>query len=112
LAALAEAEAVRRGALETRRQELSRVLEGLVRLSRRPAAALLASQSSPLDAYRGARLMGAAAPALEAEAQALRGELEDLLRLRDEIAAERDVLARAQAAAAAERESVERLLAE
>ena len=88
------------------------MLDGLVRLSRRPAAALLASQSAPIDAFRGARLMSSVAPALEAEAAELRGELRELLRLREGIAAERATLARAQAAAAAERDDLDRLLAE
>ena len=112
LAALDAAEVVRRGALDSRRQELTAVLDGLVRLSRRPAAALLASQSAPIDAYRGARLMSSVIPALDAEAAGLRAELQDLLRLRDDIAAEQATLDRARAAAAGERDGLERLLAE
>jgi septal ring factor EnvC (AmiA/AmiB activator) len=112
LSALDAGEVVRRSALKARRQELATVLDGLVRLSRRPAAALLASQSAPLDAFRGARLMSSVIPALDAEAAGLRRELQDLLRLRDEIAAERTKLAQAQAAATAERDNLDRLLAE
>jgi len=112
LAALDAAEIVRRGALDARRAELAGVLDGLVRLSRRPAAALLASRADPVDAFRGARLMSSVVPALEAEAEGLRGELADLLRLRDEIALERAQLGRTQAAAAAERDALDRLLAD
>lgn len=75
--------------LEEDRARVARLLEALVRVSRVPPEALLASPETPLDAYRSARLMGAAVPELRAQAEGLRAALDRFAELRRSVAERR-----------------------
>lgn len=106
--ALAELEAEERKKAEDlahRRSETAVTLAALQRLALRPADALIAAPGTPLDTVRGALLLKAALPALTERSTVLRGELESLAQVREEIARSQTALDRAAAersAAAAE----------
>lgn len=78
LAALETQEADLRLLLSAGRDRLARLLSGLARLGRTPPEALLVRPGAPLDVVRGATVLSAAIPALEAEAATVRRTLADL----------------------------------
>lgn len=78
LAALETEEADLRLRLSAGRDRLARLLSGLARLGRVPPEALLVRPGAPLDVVRGATVLSAAIPALEAEAATVRQTLADL----------------------------------
>jgi septal ring factor EnvC (AmiA/AmiB activator) len=73
--------------LQRRRAQQTELLMALERLSLNPPEGLALSPVEPVDALRGALLMGAAVPPLEAQARALSEEIKALAALREEIAA-------------------------
>jgi murein hydrolase activator len=87
-------------ALASQQEELSGILAGLQSLERDPPPALVASPGDVLDALRGAMLFGTVVPELRDKALELRGKLESLLRidqqLADEAKAEKQSLAALQ----------------
>ncbi|MEO3432256.1 peptidoglycan DD-metalloendopeptidase family protein [Inquilinus sp. CAU 1745] len=78
LATLERQEADLRLRLSAGRDRLARLLSGLARLGRTPPEALLVRPGAPLDVVRGATVLSAAIPALEAEAATVRRTLADL----------------------------------
>lgn len=88
LAELAVATTHKQQALEGRREETSITLASLSRLSRRSAISILASAGSPVDTYRGARLMSMLVERLEDEAREIRADLAALAALRREVETE------------------------
>ncbi|MEM7692897.1 MAG: peptidoglycan DD-metalloendopeptidase family protein [Pseudomonadota bacterium] len=71
--------------LAAKREGLATVLMALQRIARRPPPALFADGGDPTDVVRGAILLNAALPALDAEAKALAATLAEASRLsRDE----------------------------
>jgi septal ring factor EnvC (AmiA/AmiB activator) len=95
---LDQREAKARASLEGRRAVLADVLAALQRIGRRPAPALILRPEDALDAVRSAILLGAVIPGLRSEADALVADLAELQRVRGEIAAEREALAKNRAA--------------
>jgi len=88
LAALAEEIADRQRDLGGAREEYGRLLNALVRLSLMPPEAVLASPGSPIDGARAGTLLSQLTPALREKADSLRGDLNDLRGLEQQIEAE------------------------
>jgi murein hydrolase activator len=76
-------------ALKRRSQQMTGVLTALQRLAWRPTEALIAQPQSPADTVRSAILLRAAVPQIEQSARDLRGEIDMLGKLRDDIGAQR-----------------------
>ena len=91
-----------RNSLEGRRAVIAEVLAALQRMGRRPPPALLVSPEHALQSVRTAILLGAVIPEMRHEAEKLASDLAALVRVRNDIAAERDTLKREQAAIAAQ----------
>ena len=70
------------------------ILAALQRIGRQPPPALLVRPEDALQAVRTAITLGAVLPEMRAQADALAGDLSDLLRLRKQIVGDRDALAK------------------
>src|ERR1043165_5851900 len=92
-----------RRSLDSRRAVIGEVLAALQRVDRRPPPALLVSPEDALQSVRTAILLGAVLPDMKLEVDTLLADLAELVRLRNEIAAERDALGRDLAALSQER---------
>jgi septal ring factor EnvC (AmiA/AmiB activator) len=101
----------RSAGLENKRARLAQLLAALQRIARHPPEALMAYTHTPQDMLRGAMLLRAAIPKLEADARALRIELETLARLSEQAAARRNALARERAERKIKRTSLAALAA-
>jgi septal ring factor EnvC (AmiA/AmiB activator) len=95
LAALSDEEKEKSAALEIERARLTQAVLALQRLSTQPREALLFSSETPIDAARTARLLGIIAPELDARARSLQSDLNELHEMREQMAQERDQLAKA-----------------
>ena len=95
LAALSDEEQEKSAALETERAHLTQAVLALQRLSTQPREALLFSSETPIDAARTARLLGIITPELDARARSLQSDLNELHEMREQMAQERDQLAKA-----------------
>ena len=73
---------------------IAEILAALQRIGRQPPPALLVRPEDALQAVRTAITLGAVLPGMRAQAEALAGDLADLLRVRKEIAVERARLSR------------------
>ena len=82
---------------------IAEVLAALQRLGRRPPPALLVSPEDALQSVRAAILLGAVLPDMKVEVDTLVADLAELVRVRSEIATERDGLGRDLAALSQER---------
>ena len=91
---LIDSEASIRNSLDGRRAVIVEVLAALQRIGRRLPPALMVKPEDALESVRTAMLLGAVVPEMRVEAEALAGELSDLVRVRAEAATERDGLAR------------------
>jgi murein hydrolase activator len=80
--------------LDERRGVIVEILAALQRIGRQPPPALMVRPEDALQAVRTAITLGAVVPELRAQADALAGDLSDLLRVRNEIAGDRDRLSR------------------
>jgi septal ring factor EnvC (AmiA/AmiB activator) len=96
----------RSAGLEKKRARLAQLLAALQRIARHPPEALMAYTHTPQDMLRGAMLLRAAIPQLEADAQILKKELETLARLSEQAAARRNALALEQSALQEKRKSL------
>ena len=92
-----------RRSLASRRSVIAEVLAALQRLGRRPPPALLVSPEDALQSVRAAILLGAVLPDMKVEVDTLVADLAELVRVRSEIAAERELLGRDLAALSQER---------
>jgi septal ring factor EnvC (AmiA/AmiB activator) len=81
-----------RRSLESRRALLSEVLAAVVRLSRRPAPAIMLQPENALAAVRSAILLNAVVPELRSETDILLADLTELARVRLELVSERNSL--------------------
>jgi murein hydrolase activator len=82
-----------RKSLDERRTAIVEILAALQRIGRQPPPALLVRPEDALQAVRTAITLGAVLPDMRAQADALAGDLADLLTIRKDIAAEHDRLA-------------------
>jgi murein hydrolase activator len=80
--------------LDARRAVIVEVIAALQRMGRQPPPALLVSPEDALHALRTAITLGAVLPDMRAQADALSGDLSAMLKVRQEIVAERDRLTR------------------
>lgn len=94
-----------------RRIELARLVAELGRVSRQPPEAALVLPSSPLEAVRTAKLLAALTPALRDQASALAAEVDALQKARVAADTQRKDVANAAEKLAAERETLEELIA-
>ncbi len=107
-----EAERRRHGdGLAAKRQRLSQLIGALERIARHPPEAMMAYTRTPQDTLRGAMLLRAAIPKIEAEAGKLRASLEELARLGEQAAARSEALAREKTALDSKRKKLAVLLA-
>ena len=89
---LDEREEVFRKSLAERRDTIVEILAALQRIGRQPPPALLVRPEDALKAVRTAITLGAVVPEMRAQADALAGDLSDLVRVRREITDQRDRL--------------------
>ncbi|MFI5011467.1 MAG: murein hydrolase activator EnvC family protein [Hyphomicrobiales bacterium] len=78
--------------LEGRRELIGHVLAALQRIGGKPPPAVIVSARDILVVVRASIALGAVLPQLRGEARALAADLADLVRLRDQVTAERDGL--------------------
>ena len=109
---LGETERSIRRSLEGRRTVIAEVLAAQQRIGHRPPPAIVVRPDAALESVRSAMLLGAVLPEMRAETEALAGELADLVRIRKEIAEERDLLARDVALLSDERQRMSLLVDE
>jgi septal ring factor EnvC (AmiA/AmiB activator) len=103
---LDESEQALRKSLEDRRTTIIEVLAALQRIGRNPPPAILVQPEEALQSVRTAIMLGAVLPQMRARAEALATDLTHLLRVRKDIAAEKDRLVRDRAALAEERQRI------
>ena len=101
-----------RGALEGRRNTIAELLAALQRIGRRPPPALLVRPEDALESVRTAILLGAVVPEMRVELDSLAADLGELVRVRSDIAAEREGLARDIASLSDERQRMTLLVEE
>ncbi len=94
LAPLDDREHILRASLEQRRNVIAEVLAALQRIGRHAPPALMVRAEDALQSVRSAMVLGAVLPEMRLQAEALAADLAELVRLRKEIADERDRLAR------------------
>jgi murein hydrolase activator len=93
LAPLDEKQHLFQKSLDDRRAAIVEILATLQRVGHQPPPALLIQPEDALQAVRTAIMLGAVLPEMRAEADALAGDLADLLRVRKDIVGEHDRLA-------------------
>jgi murein hydrolase activator len=105
-------EADKRKSLTGRRALIAEVLAALQRVGHRPPPAVFTGTQDALDSIRTAMFLGAVLPEMRAEMQGLMGELADLIRVRQELAVERDKQTTEVAALGAEQTRMNALVEE
>ena len=95
--------AAKQATLAADQEREAALLSALEKLSQNPPEAMLFGPKSPVDQVRGAMLLGAAVPQLEAEAKELQATLVEVKRLKAEISGKRTEMAQKQTALDAER---------
>jgi septal ring factor EnvC (AmiA/AmiB activator) len=101
-----------RKSLEGRRAVIAEVLAALQRMGLHPPPALMVSPEDALQSLRSAMLLGAVLPEMRQQTEALAGDLAELVRLRKDIAAERDSLKSQAASIDADRNRLAALIGE
>jgi septal ring factor EnvC (AmiA/AmiB activator) len=96
--------------LVARRRQLAGTLGALQRLSRNPPQAFLLSGAPPIEVVRNSMLLRAALPSLKSRAESLRAEINDLDRVRGELASRQRKIKVANTALAGERRRLNVLL--
>jgi septal ring factor EnvC (AmiA/AmiB activator) len=109
---LDETERSIRQSLDGRRAVIAEVLAALQRIGRHPPPALMVRPEDALQSVRTAMLLGAVLPDMRVQAEALASDLMDLMRIRGEIAEEKNRLQRDLNALDEERQRVARLIDE
>jgi septal ring factor EnvC (AmiA/AmiB activator) len=94
MAPLDDSERALRASLDKRRDVIAEILAALQRIGRQPPPAVVIRAEDALASVRSAMMLGAVLPEMRHQAEALAADLGELVRLRKEIAAERDGLAR------------------
>ncbi len=105
-------EADKRKSLTGRRALIAEVLAALQRVGHHPPPAVFTGAQDALDSIRTAMFLGAVLPEMRAETQGLMAELADLVRVRQELAVERDRQATEVAALGAEQKRMSALVEE
>ena len=101
-----------RQSLEGRRATIAEVLAALQRIGRHPPPAIMVRPEDALQSVRTAIMLGAVLPEMRVQAEALASDLADLLRIRKEIANEKDRLIRDVASRTEERQRIALLVQE
>ena len=101
-----------RQSLNSRRDTIAEVLAALQRIGRHPPPAIMVRPEDALQSVRTAIMLGAVLPDMRVQAEALASDLADLLRIRKEIADEKDRLVRDVAALAVDRQRISALMQE
>ena len=83
------------------------MLAALQRIGRHPPPALMVRPEDALQSVRTAIMLGAVLPEMRVQAEALAADLADLLRIRKEIADEKDRLVRDVAALTVDRQRID-----
>ncbi len=96
LKALDERKQIFEKSLEERRDVIVEILAALQRVGRQPPPALLVRPEDALQALRTAIMLGAVVPDMRAKADAIAGDLADLLRVRKDIVADRAALSQSR----------------
>jgi septal ring factor EnvC (AmiA/AmiB activator) len=109
---LDESERMLRQSLEARRAIIAEVLAALQRIGVHPPPAIMVRPEDALQSVRTAIMLGAVLPEMRARAEALAADLGDLLRLRKEIASEKEQLGKEVAAQMQERQRIGLLIEE
>jgi septal ring factor EnvC (AmiA/AmiB activator) len=109
---LDQSERALRRSLEGRRAAIAEVLAALQRIGRHPPPAIMVRPEDALQSVRTAIMLGAVLPEMRVQAEALASDLADLVRIRKEIAAEKERLARAAASLTDERQRLGMLIQE
>jgi septal ring factor EnvC (AmiA/AmiB activator) len=91
---LDEREHIFQTSLDERRTVIVEILAALQRIGRQPPPALMVRPEDALQAVRTAIMLGAVVPEMRAQADALAGDLAELLRVRKDIDAENNKLSR------------------
>jgi len=112
VARISDAYASHRYALAARNSEVAAILAALARIARVPAATALKAETSSVDAIRGAMLLRAVLPEIDARAAGLRRDLAVYTATVDRLKAEKAALAEEKAAIEGERSRLAALLAE
>ena len=99
-----------RRSLKGRRATIAEVLAALQRIGRHPPPAIMVRPEDALQSARTAIMLGAVLPEMRVQAEALASDLADLLRIRKEIADEKDQMVRDVAARAEERQRIALLI--
>jgi septal ring factor EnvC (AmiA/AmiB activator) len=94
MATLDDSERALRASLDQRRDVIAEVLATLQRMGRQAPPALVVSAEDVLRSVRSAMMLGAVVPEMRRQAESLATDLAELVRLRKEIAEERNALAR------------------
>jgi septal ring factor EnvC (AmiA/AmiB activator) len=95
-----------RRSLEARRATIAEVLAALQRIGRHPPPAVMVRPEDALQSVRTAIMLGTVVPEMRLKAEALASDLADLLRIRKEIADEKDRLVRDVAALTEDRQRI------
>lgn len=95
-----------RQSLEGRRGVIAEVLAALQRIGHRPPPAIMVRPEDALQSVRTAIMLGAVLPEMRVQAEALATDLADLLRIRKEIADEKDRLVRDVASLTEDRQRI------
>lgn len=101
-----------RRSLEGRRSTIAEVLAALQRIGRHPPPAIMVRPEDALQSVRTAIMLGAVLPEMRVQAEALASDLADLLRIRKEIADQKDALVRDMAALTEDRQRIALLIEE
>ena len=101
-----------RESLAGRRATIAEVLAALQRVGRHPPPAIMVRPEDALQSVRTAIMLGAVLPEMRQQAESLAADLSDLLRIRKEIADEKDRLARDAASLGEERQRISLLIDE
>ena len=101
-----------RRSLEGRRATIAEVLAALQRIGRHPPPAIMVRPEDALQSVRTAIMLGAVLPDMRVQAEALASDLADLLRIRKEIADDKERLVRDVASRTEERQRVALLVQE
>jgi septal ring factor EnvC (AmiA/AmiB activator) len=109
---LDDKEAALRAALEGRRNVIAEVLAALQRMGRRPPPAVMVRAEDALESVRMAMMLGAVLPEMRQAAEAVSADLAALVKVREEIARERETLTASIAAQAEDRQRITVLMAE
>jgi len=109
---LDEKEKALRTSLESRRNVIAEVLAALQRMGRRPPPAMMVRAEDALETVRMAMMLGAILPEMRQAAEAVTADLTALVRVRQDIAREREILTASLEAQAEERQRIAALIAQ